>query len=303
MTRVAYLTASCMIAGSPDERADAWEHAAEMRALVPACAARGIQLEEAVWNDPALPVQDYAAFVIGTTWDYQEQTPAFLARLEELEAHAPVLNSLQTVRWNLHKRYLNDLEDRGLRIVPTAWVEQLTAAQIEAQCAAWGCDAVVVKPGIGAGAWRQARIERGAPLPPAEELPPVLAHPLGHTMVQPFLPSIQTEGELSFLFFDRQFSHCLRKRPQPGDYRVQALYGGAEEVHPPSEEEMRFAQSVAEALGDELLYARVDLVRLPDQQLAVIELELIEPYLYPEQGPNLGRLMARAVAGRLKTPA
>ena len=40
------------------------------------------------------------------------------------------------------------------------------------------------------------------------------------------------------------------------------------------------------------LYARIDMVRLDSGQLAVIEAELIEPYLYPQQGPEFGQLLA-----------
>ena len=34
--------------------------------------------------------------------------------------------------------------------------------------------------------------------------------------------------------------------------------------------------------------------------LLLMEAELIEPYLYPEQGPQLGERLAAAVAKRLK---
>jgi hypothetical protein len=43
------------------------------------------------------------------------------------------------------------------------------------------------------------------------------------------------------------------------------------------------------------LYARIDMVRLADGRLAVMEAELIEPYLYPLQGPEFGAMLADAV--------
>ena len=122
-------------------------------------------------------------------------------------------------------------------------------------------------------------------------------------MVQPFLPMIQQEGELSFIFVDGQFSHALMKRAKPGDYRIQSSYGGIEEAIEPSADDMAAAHAILGTLDEMPLYARVDMLRDEDGALLLMELELIEPYLYPEQGPNLGRLMARAVAGRLKTPA
>ncbi|MCH2102034.1 MAG: hypothetical protein MK209_08950 [Planctomycetes bacterium] len=282
-----------MIAGSPNERADAWEHAREMDALGPACLAEGIQLEELVWNAPDWDPADFEAFVIGTTWDYQEHAEHFLSRLQELQDQAPLLNPLSTVRWNLDKRYLADMEERGITIVPTQWCERFDDAALAAARANWPGEAVVAKPLVGAGAWRQAKISRDEALPEPELLP------LGKAMVQPFLPAAQSEGELSFLFFDRHFSHCLQKRAQAGDYRVQAIYGGTEKVYTPSTEELSIAQRAIDAISGDLLYARVDLMRLPSGTLALMELELIEPYFYPEQGPNCGILFAAGLRHRI----
>jgi len=294
LSRVAYLTSSCMIPGSPDEREDSWEHALEMQLLQPACAAAGIELCELVWDAPDWQVEDFDAFVVGTTWDYQEKGEAFLARLSQIEELRPLLNPLATLRWNLDKSYLRELAERGVPTVPTLWIDAVNPTEVEAAFRHWNCDSIVVKPQVGAGAWRQARIERGAALPPASELP------LAAAMIQPFLPSAQSEGEYSLLYFDREFSHAAQKVPRAGDYRVQAVFGGRESRYQPSAAELRAAQSVVDAIEGPLLYARVDLMRLNDGQLALMELELIEPYLYPEQGPEMGGAFATAL-GRMLT--
>lgn len=278
-----------MIPGHPDEREDSWEHALEMQQLLPACAAQGIELCELVWDASDWQIEDFDAFVVGTTWDYQEKSDAFLARLAQIEAHRPLLNPLKTLRWNLDKRYLRELAQRGVPTVPTLWVDAIDAKQLEGAFALWACPSVVVKPQVGAGAWRQAKIERGAALPPANELP------LAAAMIQPFLASAQSEGEYSLLYFGRSFSHAAQKVPRAGDYRVQAVFGGRESRYQPSVEELRAAQSVVDAIDGPLLYARVDLMRLADGQLALMELELIEPYYYPEQGPEMGSAFATAL--------
>jgi glutathione synthase/RimK-type ligase-like ATP-grasp enzyme len=120
-------------------------------------------------------------------------------------------------------------------------------------------------------------------------------------MVQPYLPAIADEGELSFVFIDGALSHALRKRPARGDYRIQSLYGGTEEAHAPSPEEVSTARAVLAALpAPAPLYARIDMVRADDGALLLMEAELIEPYLYPEQGPQLGSHLAQALAKRLQ---
>ena len=122
-------------------------------------------------------------------------------------------------------------------------------------------------------------------------------------MVQPFLPAVQTEGELSLIYFGGEFSHAAQKRPKAGDYRVQSVYGGTDSVYEPSDEALAVAHKVLQTLTHDLLYARVDLVRHAGS-LCLMELEVIEPYLYAVQGPGMGarffdaleRLVERSVA-------
>ena len=118
-------------------------------------------------------------------------------------------------------------------------------------------------------------------------------------MVQPFLPAIQTEGELSFIFIDGEFSHALKKSAAKGDYRIQSSYGGTEAAIVPSKSDLEQAIRVLSSVDDELLYARVDMLRADDGELYLMELEAIEPYLYPLEGPVLGPRLAAAVARRL----
>ena len=119
-------------------------------------------------------------------------------------------------------------------------------------------------------------------------------------MVQPFLPSVVEEGEYTFVFIDGVFSHGVLKRASEGEYRIQSLYGGYECDYTPAPDDLARAEAVIAALPfDRPLYCRIDMVRLPTGQLAVMEAEMIEPYLYPEQGPQLGERMARAILDRL----
>ncbi|MBO6795744.1 hypothetical protein [Maricaulis sp.] len=287
--RVAFLTASCMFKSSPDARKDHWEHDLEFGALQPACAADGIQLEARIWDSPDFDPGFYDAIVVGTCWDYMEKPEAFGACLTRCARESRLLNPLDIVRWNKRKTYLKDLADRGAPMIPTVWAEAANTETISEAFEALGCEDIVVKPVLGAGAWRQARIRKGERMPDAGDLPPA------ECMIQPFLPSVSQEGEYAFLFFNRRFSHCALKRPAAGDYRVQSEYGGSETIHTPSEQELALASSVLDSVDGDLLYARVDMLRGLDGQLAVIELELIEPYLYPEQGPEFGPNFAAAL--------
>jgi hypothetical protein len=116
-------------------------------------------------------------------------------------------------------------------------------------------------------------------------------------MIQPFLPAIQREGELSFIFVAGRFSHALTKQAPAGEYRIQSLYGGIETALEPIPADRAAAEAVMALLpfAQAPLYARIDMIRLDSRELAVIEAELIEPYLYPLQGPGFGAMLAEAM--------
>jgi glutathione synthase/RimK-type ligase-like ATP-grasp enzyme len=203
------------------------------------------------------------------------------------ELGVPVCNAPAVVRWNIDKGYLAELAARGVATIPTLLLDNPGQAEILAAFDHFGCDRVIAKRRVGAGAEGQFDFTRAAPPSPDWRM--------GHAaLVQPFLPGIVEEGEHSLIFIDGQFSHGLIKRPAAGDYRVQSLYGGWDTAVTPAPADLAAAQAVLAGLPFEApLYARIDLVRGPEGTLLLMEAELIEPFLYPLQGPELGpRLLA-----------
>ena len=220
-------------------------------------------------------------------WDYFEgNEQAFLAEVKRASATTALLNPPEMIHWNANKRYLDELQKLGTSVIPTILVDRISQSACEQAFEAWNIDKIVIKPVVGGGAWRQVLLARDEPLPPADQLPP------GEAMIQPFEANVVIEGEYSFLYFDGQFSHALLKTAAKGDYRVQAAYGGAEATYEPAADELAVAEEVLASLPsvDQLkslapefqmpLYARVDLIRGGDGKLQLIELELIEPFLY-----------------------
>lgn len=289
MKRIAYLSSKVTLPGSPIRRSDAFEHDYMMDALRPAFEARGMSVHDVDWADTAQDWSTFDAAMIGTTWDYWDHQATFLRTLEKIEAVTPLFNSAALVRWNSHKSYLRDLEARGARLIPTLWLDKVDETAIKAAFDTLKTNDLVFKRQVGAGAAGQHRLTPRDPVPP-------MPHPM---MVQPFLPQILTEGEISFIYIDGDFSHALIKRAAEGDYRIQSTYGGTEEVFKPSADALTAAKAILDTLDETPLYARVDMLRGEDGMLLLMELELIEPYLYPLQGPELGERIAEAIAKRL----
>ena len=289
MSKICYLASHVTMPDSPDRRSDAYEHDYTIAAIEPALSQRGIELSVLCWDAPDVDWAEFDMVIIGTTWDYWDRHEAFLARLALIESQTQLHNPAELVRWNSHKGYLRELTQMGCKTIPTLWFETFNAAAMAESFAVFGPD-IVAKRQVGAGASGQFRLRHGDALP---QTPHAM-------MVQPFLSTIQTEGEYSFLFIDGQFSHALVKKAKAGDYRIQSTYGGYETAISPPAPDLAAAHAVLAHLDMTPLYARVDMVRAEDGDLCLMEVELIEPYLYPEQGPNLGSLLAQAVHRRLQ---
>ena len=246
--------------------------------LIAPLAARDWRVVDVPWNETAFSWNQVDAVIIRSPWDYQQAPRQFLDVLASItRSGTPLFNSLEVVRWNIRKTYLLDLERLGIPIVPTIWGAQLTSAEVSGAFEQFETDQLVVKPVVGANADHTYRLRHGD----SQALQLALqSHGQREYQLQPFLSSIQTDGEWSLFVFGGQYSHAILKRPARGDFRVQEEHGGQLLSVQPDQEARRLATEVFNAIPFDTLYARIDLVRLPDGTLAVMEVELIEPSLY-----------------------
>ena len=289
MKKIAYLSSTVTLSNSQTRRSDAYEHDLMIDALSRPFADHGMSLHEVAWNDPGAVWSDYDGALIGSTWDYWDHQDEFLKTLAAIETTTPLFNPAALVSWNSHKGYLRDLEAKGARLIPTLWIDQVTPDLAKQAFEQLGSEDLVFKRQVGAGAEGQHRLKRGEPVP---DMPHAM-------MVQPFLAMIQTEGEISFIYIDGRFCHALIKSAADGDYRIQSTYGGSEKAITPSTDDLAAAQAIVDTLDEPPLYARIDMLRGEDGGLLLMEMELIEPYLYPIEGPELGPRLAKALSRRL----
>jgi glutathione synthase/RimK-type ligase-like ATP-grasp enzyme len=263
-----------------------WE--VDDRSLHAALAARGIDAQQAVWNDPQVEWARFDAVLIRTTWDYQDKRDAFVAWAERLPV--PLYNPADIVRWNTHKSYPRDLEAHGIPIVPTEWLAQGTTPNIASLCEQRGWRRAFLKPCVGATARETLRFAAGDPAAQrhAERL---LANE--DLMLQPYVASVERDGELSAIFIDGQLTHGVRKVPVPGDYRVQDDFGASD--YAIDFPDVELACRTVGAIAGAVLYARADLL-LTDDGLRLTELELVEPSLFFRHSRRCAERLADAVA-------
>ncbi|WP_299082503.1 hypothetical protein [uncultured Paraglaciecola sp.] len=240
--------------------------------------AKGWLAEEVSWRKTDVDWNSYDVVVIRTTWDYQDDVEAFKACLQRIEAStAQLQNSLNIVQWNISKNYLRDLQNQGINIVPTLWFDSFLLSELQAGFKHFDTPEIVLKPLISANADHTYRLTPEKLSAQADQLKAVFAE--REFMLQPFLTGIVEEGEYSLFYFAGHYSHSILKEPESGDFRVQEEHGGQLKSIQPCEQMLTTARHCLAALPEDVLYARVDLVR-HKSEFAVIEIELIEPSLY-----------------------
>lgn len=240
------------------------------RLTVERLTAAGFQVSLLPWNRPTANIDLVDLILLKSTWDYPANVGAFQTWLQQAAAKSQLWNPLPVCLWNLDKHYLEDLGRAGVRTVPTVFSHDL-------QDIPW--TRYVVKPTISCGSFMTRVFERHESAEASQFLRKLLR--THEPMVQPYLESVDTEGERSLIWIDGQFTHVVRKAPrfESGDEKV-------EMAGLPSNEEAQIAQRAIDAAPKPLLYARVDLMRDNDGELCVSELELLEPSLFFVQNPQ-----------------
>lgn len=261
------------------------EAAAMLDDYRPAFAARGLTLAPRAWTDG--PGEGAAAALALFAWGYHLAVAQWDAVLDRWPATVPLFNPPALMRWNTRKTYLAALAERGVPVVPS-WFGDADTASVAAAFDRFATDTLVVKPQVSGGSYRTCRIGRDDPV-----------EPLAEAIVQPFLSAVGDEGELSLLVIGGAFSHAVRKVARAGDFRIQPQFGGQLTRADPDAQARSAAASALAALPAAPLYARVDLIRLPEGGLALMELEAIEPDLYPNLGDDVPGKLADAVLGAL----
>ncbi len=259
--------------------------------LGPALRRKGVEVELPAWSAPAVDWGGYDLVKLSTPWDYHERPDEFRAWLRAVAAASNLQNPLPTVEWNLDKSYLRELDGAGVATIPTIWSQPGAEDAALAELERVGWSTVVIKPVIDLGAMNLVRV-------PANLAERMLASFDRPVLVQPYLETIESAGELSLVYVAGELTHALRKLPARGDFRIQPLYGGTHARVEPSAEQIEVAERAVALAPGEPLYARVDLIGDADGRPLVIELELIEPALYLDVHPPAALALADAMLAR-----
>jgi len=258
---------------------------------------RGVKYQIVDWN-ASLPAKNITHLLIRSPWDYFHKPEEFMEYLETCRSRKiTVINDVELVRWNHTKHYMAELENAGVPVVPSLFYSQ-TESPLEFQDEVkkkWPL--VVVKPAISGSAFLTYQLASGTKefVVRCRE---ILKH--GDLMIQPYIESIQKDGEVSLIYFNNgEFSHAVLKRPKNEDFRVQVEHGGSTVFFEAPENLKALAKNTFKNVDHEWFYARVDIVDW--QKNPVIgELEMLEPALYFQQHPPAAKRFAELLIEKFK---
>jgi len=249
----------------------------------------GVDAHVRAWDDPSFDVGAFDLAVVRSTWNYYRTPERFLAWCDAAAARTRLANPPDIIRTNAHKSYLRSMERAGLPIVPTAWVDKRTRADLHSIMRTHGWDDVVVKPAISAGSWRTKRFRASETAEGGAFLAEIASD--ADAMIQKYIPSVERGGERSIMWIGGEITHAIIKNPR---------FAGHEErvdlAAPPTHREREMLAGALSGMEDRLLYARLDVMADADGAPIVSELELIEPSLFLREHPPALERMVTAIA-------
>jgi hypothetical protein len=266
----------------------------DMPLLEAALEAAGARSELVDWDDEKV---DWGAFdlaLLRSTWDYTDRLREFLVWVDAAASRTTLLNPPSVVRWNTDKHYLAELARAAVPVVPSTFIEPGESADRALHdflVRHHDSAEFVVKPSVGAGSVDTQRHVRGQ-VEPAVAQAQRLLNGERSVLLQPYLDSVDRDGETALIYFAGEFSHAIRKGPLlPPGLKGSPAIGlfAPEKITPraPGVDELRVAERVLAALPFAApLYARIDLIRDAAGAPTLLELELTEPSLFFAHAPG-----------------
>lgn len=269
--------ATCRILPEPDH---------DESLLVAELSKAGFEVEVTAWDDASVDWGAFDACVLRSTWNYYESLEVFRRWIALASAKTKLLNPPTVLEGNLEKTYLAELESVGVHTVPTHFVSdgrELDSFVFPTK--------FVVKPAISAGSYRTRVFD-------SHEREAAIGHCLwilgdGRAMVQPYIPSVASGGEIAWVWIDGEVTHGIRKMPRFSEDDESVTDGFA-----PTDSDLERLEPILAHVDPACLYARIDVMEQEGKWL-LSELELIEPSLFFKQFPAALEKFSAALMKRL----
>lgn len=265
--------------------------------LVNALSSQGLRVARFSWSNPEVDWKQVKSVIFRTTWDYFSRFKEFKAWVDSIKDDVQFFNTFDLIAWNQDKRYLKELNEKGIQIPPTYFIEKGDERLLSEITATLPYSHYILKPNIS-GAARHTYKLNDLSIEDHDDLFELLNTDEAF-MVQEFQEQIITKGEISLVIIAGKYTHAVLKQSFENDFRVQDDFGGTVTEYMAKPEEIAFAEKCIAALDFQPLYARVDLMWDNNDKLVLSELEMIEPELWFRNCPEAAMRLAEAVKSKL----
>jgi glutathione synthase/RimK-type ligase-like ATP-grasp enzyme len=257
----------------------------------------GFNVMRKSWSDPDFEWKSTKYAIFRTTWDYFDRLSEFINWLEGTSVKTKFINDYSLVKWNLDKHYLKDLKNSNVPIVPTNFIEPDDDIKLEVIFKQFNLDEIIIKPAISGAARHTYRVNKQNLKFQCKIFSDL--HKNETWLIQPFLHTIISKGEISLIMINGNYSHSVLKIAKKGDFRVQDDFGGTVHDYQPGQNEIELAEKALKACPVLPVYARVDIVWDEMGSPLISELELIEPELFFRNREASARELALSISEKI----
>ena len=254
---------------------------------------KGLKVVRLSWDDKNFDWSSTKYILFRTTWDYFERFSEFSSWLNRVSKQTKLLNSEEIIRWNIDKHYLLDLQRNGINICESYFIEKGETKTLQSLSNQHKLTDFVLKPCVSGSARHTYKINQRN----INEHEAIFTKLIRNEamILQPFQYSIIEKGEISLMVMNGKFTHAVLKTAKKGDFRVQDDFGGTVQIYTPTPPEIDFAVKAVKACKETPIYARVDVFTDNNGNLAIAELELIEPELWFRKHPKAADQLAKGI--------
>ncbi len=258
---------------------------------------QGISALRVSWDDPHFDWSSVRLVLFRTPWDYFFRYPEFSKWIATVSGQTRLVNPPALINWNIDKRYLRDLQQKGIRIPPTVFVEKGEKQSLPELFHQQQWSEGIIKPVVGGAARHTYRFGTSD----LNEVSGLFSSLIDEEamLLQEYQPSIISRGEVAFMVMNGKFTHAVLKKAKAGDFRVQDDFGGTLHDYQATAEEIAFAENVVKHCPEFPLYARVDVMWDNAGNPCVSELEVIEPELWFRRHPSSADVLAEGIVNLL----
>ena len=245
------------------------------------------------WNDPNFNWNNTRSVLFRSTWDYFDNFEQFKKWFDKTRNTCLMINSSETIEWNLDKHYLLDLQKHQIPIPNSEFIQRESSVDLSLLMQKKNWNEIVVKPTISGAAKNTYRLKK-EDINQFDSTWKKLIYQEDF-IVQEFQNNVIKKGEVAMMVIGGKYTHAVLKKAKEGDFRVQDDFGGSIAKYSPSENMVKLAEKCTGILSAIPSYARVDIIWDNSGDLAVSELELIEPELWFRLNPNAAQKLAEHV--------